>query len=75
MRKEYEMSKEQLDRILEACRPVPAIMLQCGMPESPQASANRAWTELGKEMGFEPMSVRPTSKGDRFFTAEPKETP
>ncbi len=72
MQKEFEMTQEQFDKIIEACRPVPAIMLQCGTPRSQQASANDAWESLGKEMGFDYMTARPSSKGDRFFTAEVK---
>ncbi len=71
MRKEYELTEEQLTTLLEACRAVPAIMLQCGAPASPQENANVAWRRLGKELGFEPMTVKPVAgRGDRFFTAE-----
>ena len=70
MRREFEMTRGQLDKILEACKPVPLIALQCGMPKSPQENANDAWEALGKEMGFDYMTVVP-GKSDRFFTAEP----
>lgn len=70
MRKEFEMTKEQLKALLEACKPVPMIMLQCGTPPSPQENANTAWCALGREMGFDGMTVSPTGEGDRFFTAE-----
>lgn len=69
LRMEFEMSQEQLDRLLEACRPVPMIMLQCGIPRSQQENANEAWKVLGMEMDFNPMTVEPSSKGQRFFTA------
>jgi hypothetical protein len=71
MRKEYEMTQEQLDKLLDACKPVPMIMLQCGTPSSPQENANRAWKRLGEEMGFDYMTVLPfPAKGHRFFSAE-----
>lgn len=70
MRKNYEMTQAQLEKILEACKPVPAIMLQCGPLSSPQENANRAWQALGDELGFDHMTVEPTGRGDRFFTAE-----
>jgi len=73
MRKEYEMTNEQYEKLLQACRPVPMIALQCGMPTSPQENANRAWEELGKEMGFEYMTVRSVPGKPRFFIAETKE--
>ena len=71
MRTSYEMTEADLAKILDACKPVPMVMLQCGEPSSPQENANRAWAELGKRMGFDPMTVEPTGRGDRFFTAEP----
>ncbi len=70
MRREFEMTQKQLDEILEACKPVPYIAIQCGEPASPQENANNAWAALGKEMGFKHMTVEP-GKSDRFFTAEP----
>lgn len=66
----YEMTEADLDKILDACKPVPMIMLQCGAPSSPQENANRAWAELGSRMGFDAMTVEPVSgKGNLFFTA------
>lgn len=70
-RTHYEMTTEDLSAILEACQPVPAIMLQCGMPTSPQERANSAWAALGRKMGFDHMTVEPTGTGMRQFTAFP----
>lgn len=67
---EYEMTREQLDRLLEAARPVPMIALQCGAPVSPQENANSAWATLGREMGFDDKTAQPLPlRGNRFFTA------
>lgn len=69
-RREFEMSEDQLKELMEACRPVIAIMLQCGTPRSPQENANMAWCALGDKLGFDGMSVEPAhGKGTRFFTA------
>ena len=38
---------------------------------SPQKNANRAWCALGNELGFDGMSVQPSDRGKRFFTAVP----
>ncbi|MFH2034277.1 MAG: hypothetical protein ABIJ26_06200 [Candidatus Margulisiibacteriota bacterium] len=74
-RTNYEMTEEDLGELLDACKPVPLIMLQCGTPSSQQENANRAWKELGKKMGFESDTVLPISgKGTRFFSAVPSET-
>lgn len=71
MRKEFEMTPEQLDALMNASKSVPLIALQTGMPASPQENANNAWERLGKELGFDSMSVRPIpGKTSTFFTAE-----
>jgi hypothetical protein len=70
MRKEFEMTQDQLDALLKSSSPVPMILLQCGKPSSPQERANAAWSALGKELGFDHMTVKPTGRGNEFFTAE-----
>lgn len=73
MRKEFELTDEQLETLLNACKPVMAIMVGGVAPRSPQENANDAWRNLGKEMGFDYMTVKPIEgKGQRFFTAEQK---
>ncbi len=70
-RKEFEMSEEQLERLLDASKPVPYMVIGGVAPVSPQEHANRAWEALGKELGFVWDTVRPIAgKGSRFFTAE-----
>lgn len=71
-RQDFEMTEADLAELLEATKPVPLIMLQCGKIYSPQEMANSAWAALGDRMGFEHMSVRPSMKGNRFFSAIPK---
>lgn len=75
MRQEFEMSETDLAELLEACRPVPMIMLQCGEPPSAQENANRAWQKLANKLGFVWDSVEPSSKGQRYFTAQPNQQP
>jgi len=72
---DFEMSKEQLAEIMNACKPTPVMYLSGGMPmfNSPQENANHAWEKLGEKLGFKHMTVRPNGKGDRFFSAEPVE--
>lgn len=74
-RTEYEMTQEDLDNLMDAMKPVPMIMLQCGTPPSQQENANRAWAALGTKMEFDSDTVQPISgKGTRFFSAVPSET-
>ena len=73
MRKEFEMTEEQLGRLLNASKPTPAMFLSGGIPMAgtPQENANAAWDRLGMKMGFEYLTVRPVpGKGQRFFTAD-----
>ena len=73
MRKKYEMTDEQLSYLLEACKPVPYIAPQCGHIRTPQENANAAWKQLGEEMGFDYLTVRPIlGKPQKFFTAVAK---
>jgi hypothetical protein len=71
MRKEFELTSEELSTLLDACKPTPCIMVGDYIPASPQENANRAWEALGKQKGFDPYSAKPVSgKSDAFFTAE-----
>lgn len=71
MRREFEMTEQDLAELMEACAARPAIMLH--IPQiSQQERANAAWERLGEKMGFDAMTVQPSHKSDeRFFTAEP----
>lgn len=74
MRLIFEMTEEDLAKILDASKRVPYMVFGGMEPISPQENANRAWRELGERMGFDFMSVRPEpARGDRWFTAEAKD--
>lgn len=74
-RTNYEMTEQDLKEILDACKPVPYIVVGGRGPASPQESANRAWQRLSERMGFDYMTVQPQEgKSNRFFTAIPSET-
>lgn len=71
-RKEYELTDAQLAKLLDACKPTPAMWGSGGMPmfNTPQENANDAWRALGKEMGFKWDTCQPVpGKSQRFFTA------
>jgi len=70
-RREYEMTETDYAAILEASKPVPYMVFGGMGPTSPQERANAAWRALGERMGFDGMSVEPSDKGPRFFTAVP----
>ncbi len=72
---EYEMTEADMEALLDAGKSTPVMMIGGTTGSSPQENANRAWAALGDKMGFDSMTVRPTSgKGHRFFTAVPNET-
>ena len=71
MRKQFEMSEADLEKLLDAMKPVPYMVIGGIPPRSQQENANAAWAELGRRMGFDPMSVRPVSgQSQRVFTAD-----
>ena len=72
-RREFEMTQVDLDTLLAAMKPVPYMIIGGCAPISQQENANNAWERLGNKIGFDHMTVRPNGKGDRFFTAIPKE--
>lgn len=66
---DFEMTEKQLIEIMNACKPIPIMLLFGG--NSQQENANRAWEKLGEELGFDYRTVKPSEKGNRFFSAEP----
>jgi hypothetical protein len=73
MRKEFEMTDEQLNKILDACKPVPYMVFGGMEPPSPRENANSAWQHLAGELGFVWDTAEPINgKGRKFFTAIPK---
>lgn len=67
---EYELTGEELDRLLNASKPVPYIVIGGHIPMSPQEHANNAWAALGSQRGFDWTTVRAGSD-DRHFWAVP----
>lgn len=71
MRREFEISQDQLDGLLNASKPVPYLIVGGRGPRSPQENANTAWQALGEELGFDYMTVKPIpGKSNRFFMAD-----
>jgi len=71
VRREFEMSEEDHDKIMDACKPVPLILIGGVEPRSAQENANSAWDRLGERMGFVGETVEGVEgKSTRFFTAE-----
>ena len=74
-RANYEMTQAQLDRLLDACKPTPVMLIGGYGGSSPQQNANDAWAALGREMGFDSETVRPIDgKAQCHFSAVPSET-
>ncbi|HTH42877.1 MAG TPA: hypothetical protein VL498_06915 [Terracidiphilus sp.] len=70
MRRVFQLSDEQYNRVIEASKPVPYIVAGGMEPASPQENANHVWRALGEEMGFLWDTAKPDSRGERYFTAE-----
>jgi hypothetical protein len=69
--KEFEMTKKQWSVLTDAMSPIPVNTLKDCTGLYGQARANNAWACLGRDMRFDYRTVKPSSKGDRFFSAEP----
>ena len=63
--KEFEMTKEQRARILNASRPVPYMVFGGIEPRSPQENANDAWREPGRRAGVRLLDGSPSSRKKR----------
>jgi hypothetical protein len=73
MKKRFKMTQEQLDTLLNACKPVTYMVVGGVPPRSPQENANDAWERLGVEMGFIWDTVSPVDGEDMsVFMAEPR---
>lgn len=68
MKRQYQMTDEQLQVLIDASQPTVAIE---GW-ETPQDYANRAWADLGRQLGFDSGTVEPIEgMGFHHFRAEP----
>lgn len=73
MRKEFTMTQEEMDAIIELNKThsnVPMIALQCGTPKGLRQLINEYWDRLGVQYGFDPCTVDPSPNGPLAFTAE-----
>ena len=68
-RYDFEMTELQLATLIDAMKPVTYMLIGGMASRSQQENANDAWVRLGKEMGFDGMTVKPNGRGDRFFSA------
>ena len=73
MRKlKYRLTEADLQRIIDATRVIPLVVLQCGMPPpSTQERVSVVWRELGREHGFDPNTVEPDGDMVYDFRAAP----
>jgi hypothetical protein len=71
---EFEMTEAEAKALLDACQPVQAIALQCGIPSN-RERIMAAWRALGEKLGFDPDTAEPVrGKSDRFILAVPVPT-
>lgn len=73
-RQTFTMTAEQYAKMLQLSRPTAYLVMGGRPPMSVQERMNRAWDELGDEMGFIGSSARAIGSGDpKRFSAIPKE--
>lgn len=68
----FVMTDKQLEALLDACKPVPYMVIGGIAPRSPQENANDAWEKLGLEMGFDSTTVEPGPNKKTFFAEPPR---
>jgi len=71
--KEYEMTQEQLYKIMMEAKDS-TLQKQTDKIKNitrPKETTKTAWESLGEEMGFDYRTVTPSGRGDKFFSAEP----
>ena len=61
MRQEYEMTEAELATLLDACKPVPYMVVGGVMPRTPGQNANDAWRALAAKRGFVWDTVQPVA--------------
>jgi len=72
MRKQYELTDEQLLRLVNASKPIPYMVVGGVEPQTPQEAVNYVWQSLGEEIGFEWDTAEPVAgKSHHHFSAIP----
>jgi hypothetical protein len=77
-RREYVLTDEQLQTLLERMKPDPVLYGSGGVPwfSTQQEKANRAWVALGEELGFDGKTVEPVpGKPRNVISAAPASGP
>lgn len=73
--KEFQMTDEQYQRLLDASNPKVIIYMTGEHPFSGSSQVNirDEWKKLGAELGFDETTVKPVDgKSEKFFTATSK---
>lgn len=72
----YRLTDEQLNRLYDASKSVPYMVIGGVEPSSPRENAERVWRQVAKEHGVEYSTIYPANTGDDHdFLAEPTGVP
>ena len=66
---EFVLTDEEYERVMEASRPVPYLVIGGVEPMSPQENANRVWRAIYQDRGLDWKTVARGSSGPRSFRA------
>jgi len=75
MKQEFEMTQEEMDKIISINKSTSNTVMMIGgvdMSNNLTEAINTYWAILGDKYGFKPMTAEGSSKGKLFFLAEPK---
>jgi hypothetical protein len=72
--KRYRMTDAELKNLLEACKPVPYLVIGGIEPRSPAENAFSAWRDIAVRLGYKVETIESAGTGDDHdFMAEPQE--
>jgi len=76
-RQNYRLPDDDYQRLLNAGKPVPYLIINGMGPTPPQERANAVWKDVGEKMGFVWDTVSPSAEhpsDPQWFTATPAPT-
>lgn len=69
----YELTQEERASIIEASKPRPYLVMNGMPPMSSMPTINALWEKVAARVGCKVFTIRPSSKGELYFEAEPIE--
>jgi len=70
--KQYTMTDSEYTELMEACKPVPYLIVGGRKPSSPRENAMHVWAKIAARVGCDCNSIAPANTGNNHdFMGEP----